>query len=183
MLGFMFAASYPAFVKKLILVSSGMLEDMQLEDLHKKGESKLTQEETLELSRLRERFENPENEDMDDVFRQFGRLMDKIDSYNAHEMPFDDAHYSYEVFASIWQEAFAMRKRGEIIAMGKNITCEVVGIHGIQDPHPSYAIQATLKKLSLNSQFYTLKNCGHTPWKEREAKDAFYEVLDKEICR
>ncbi len=181
MLGFMVAASYPEKVKKLILVSSGMLEDLHLDDLRKKRESKLTQEEALELTRLRKHFTNLKSESMDDVFRQYGRLMDKIDSHNPLEIPFDDEHYSYDVFASIWQEAFAMRKRGEMMTMGQNITCEVVAIHGDQDPHPDYAIKASLEKVIKNPRFYTLRNCGHTPWKERDAEELFYEILAKEL--
>ena len=29
--------------------------------------------------------------------------------------------------------------------------------------------------------FITLKNCGHKPWIEREAKQRFYEILEEEL--
>ena len=43
-----------------------MLEHLHLDDLRKKRESKLTQEETLELARLRKHFTNPKKEGMDE---------------------------------------------------------------------------------------------------------------------
>ncbi len=181
MLGFMFTATYPNLVKKLILVSSGMLEEGHQDNLHKNRERNLTPEETTELASLRARFATPEKEGMDDAFRRFGRLMDKVDSYRPIEIPIDDSHYRYAVFASIWPEAHAMRKRGEMIAMGEKITCDVVAIHGDQDPHPGYAIKASLENVIDNPRFYALKDCGHTPWKEREAKDAFFAMLAKEL--
>ena len=181
MLGFMFAATHPALVKKLILVSSGMLEDVHQDDLREQRESKLSPEEASELSRMRAQFANPKKEDMDDVFRRFGRLMDKIDSYRPIDMPIDDAHYCYEVFASIWPEASAMRKRGEMLSMGAKITCDVVAIHGDQDPHPGHAVKASLDKVISNPRFYSLKDCGHMPWKERDAMDTFYAILTSEL--
>ncbi len=102
MLCFMFAATYPTLVKKLILISSGMLEEVEQETMQKNRERNLTPEEKTELASLRATFANPQEEDMDDVFRRFGRLMDNVDSYRPLDIDVDDSHYRYAVYASIW---------------------------------------------------------------------------------
>lgn len=50
MLIYMFAAKYNHLVKKIILVSSGSIEEKYYEDLCKNRESKLTEEEKCEHS-------------------------------------------------------------------------------------------------------------------------------------
>jgi len=32
-----------------------------------------------------------------------------------------------------------------------------------------------------NFRFILLEKCGHEPWKEKYARDKFYEILKKEI--
>lgn len=86
-------------------------------------------------------------------------------------------------FTKVWPEAHNLRKKsGDMYTMGKDIECEVVAIHGDYDSHPIEGIRDSLNKvIKKNFKFYELKNCGHTPWIERQARDEFYSILLKEI--
>lgn len=181
MLIYMFASKYSHMVKKIILVSSGPFEEKYFPDLCGNREDRLTTEEKAELDRLRSIFANPGNEDMDNVFSKFGKLMGKLDSYMPIEIEEDISLCSYEIFTKVWPEAHAMRKRGEMYEMGRNIECEVVAIHGDYDSHPIEGIRDSLDKIIKNFKFYELKKCGHTPWAEVYAKDEFYKILQAEI--
>ncbi len=66
--------------------------------------------------------------------------------------------------------------------MGKRIECPVVAIHGDYDPHPPEGIQGPLSPILKDFRFILLKNCGHLPWIEREARDLFYKILREELC-
>jgi len=57
----------------------------------------------------------------------------------------------------------------------------VVAIHGDYDPHPPEGVKRPLAKVLRDFQFILLKNCGHLPWIEREAKGEFYEILKEEL--
>ena len=181
MLAYMFAAKYDNLVKKIILVSSGSIEEKYYEDLQKNRENKLTEEEKSELKNLQYVFSNPSGHDMNKVFAKFGALMEKLDSYEPIEIENDDSLYSYEIFTKVWSEAHAIRKSGAMYEMGNNIKCEVVAIHGDFDSHPAYGIKASLEKIIKKFKFYNIKNCGHSPWIETYARDEFYRILKEEI--
>lgn len=181
MLIYMFAAKYNHLVKKIILVSSGCIEEKYYEDLCNNRESKLTKEEKNELNSLRKSFMNPNDKDMNKVFARFGALMEKLDSYEPIEIENDESLFSYEIFEKVWTEARALRKSGLLYDMGKNIKCKVVAIHGDYDSHPAEGIRTSLEKLFSNLRFYELKKCGHSPWREVYAKDEFYKILRTEI--
>lgn len=182
MLIYMLAARYDHLVDKIIMVASGAVEEKYFPDLCKTREERLSDAEREELTRLRNKFANPgEEDDMDDIFGRFGALMEKLDAYDPMEMNHDDHLCSYEIFTKVWPEAHNLRKSGDMYTMGKDIQCEVVAIHGDYDSHPIEGIRDSLNKVIKNFKFYGLKNCGHTPWIERQAKDEFYSILLKEI--
>jgi pimeloyl-ACP methyl ester carboxylesterase len=82
-----------------------------------------------------------------------------------------------DIFSAIWPEAAAMRSSGELLAQAGNIKCPVIAIHGDYDPHPADGVRIPLSGVLKDFEFILLEKCGHTPWLERQAKDAFYEVL------
>lgn len=181
MLVYMFASKYRSLVKKIILVSSGSLEEKYYEDLQKNRSDKLSGEEKLEMQRLQKCFSSPEDHDMDKVFARFGALMEKLDSYEPIGIESDDSLNSYEMFTKVWGEAHALRKSGEMYEMGRDIECEVVAIHGDYDSHPAYGIKQSLENITDKLKFYELEKCGHSPWNEFYARDDFYSILRKEI--
>jgi pimeloyl-ACP methyl ester carboxylesterase len=78
-------------------------------------------------------------------------------------------------------DAVELRRSGELLKLGRQIQCPVVAIHGDYDPHPHEGIKKPLSTVLGNFRFILLKNCGHMPWIEKEAKGAFYEILKEEL--
>lgn len=181
MLVYIFAARYPVLVRKIILVSSGPLEEFHADGIHENRESRLTAGEQEELERIRLFFSGPRRGNPDRMFARYGALMEKADSYAPLELHADDRLFSYEVYARVWPEVLEMRKRGLLLEMGNSIRCPVTVIHGDYDSHPAWGIKASLDKLIPGYQFYCLHNCGHTPWMEKYARARFYRILRQEI--
>jgi pimeloyl-ACP methyl ester carboxylesterase len=181
MLIYMFAGKFNHLVNKIILVSSGSLEEKYYDDLQQNRQSKLTQDEKAELKDLQNIFSNPYGQDMNKVFTKFGTLMEKLDSYAPIEMDNDSSLISYEIFSKVWPEAHGLRKSGLMYEMGKDIECEVIAIHGDYDSHPVYGIKDSLEKIVKRFEFYKLEKCGHSPWLETYARDEFYRILRNEI--
>ena len=50
-------------------------------------------------------------------------------------------------------------------------------IHGDEDPHPGPLIHESLARFIPDIEYRELLRCGHKPWIERQASDAFYELL------
>jgi pimeloyl-ACP methyl ester carboxylesterase len=67
------------------------------------------------------------------------------------------------------------------LKLGEKIKCPVVAIHGDYDPHPAKGVREPLSGVIKDFCFISLKNCGHKPWIEQEAKEEFYRILKKEF--
>jgi len=65
--------------------------------------------------------------------------------------------------------------------MARSIACPVVAIHGDWDPHPAKGVNVPLARELSDFKFILLKKCGHRPWNERNASEAFFDILVKEI--
>ena len=63
----------------------------------------------------------------------------------------------------------------------REIRRPVTAIHGDYDPHPAQGVQDPLSRTLKRFTFILLKNCGHTPWIERAAREEFYAVLEREL--
>ncbi|MGB8951147.1 MAG: alpha/beta hydrolase [Candidatus Aminicenantales bacterium] len=61
------------------------------------------------------------------------------------------------------------------------IQCPVVAIHGDFDSHPAEGVEKPLSAVLKSFRLIRLKNCGHMPWIERQAKDQFYKILKEEL--
>jgi pimeloyl-ACP methyl ester carboxylesterase len=57
----------------------------------------------------------------------------------------------------------------------------VIAIHGSYDPHPADDVRTSLAAVVQDFRFVPLKNCGHYPWIERDAKAKFYEIVLNEL--
>jgi len=181
-LSYLFAAYYPAMVKKLILVSSGPFEERYVQQLQETRLNRLNAEEKIKLQVLKKVFDDPAVLDKNVFFSQFGELMDRSDTYEP--LPVVEKNTStvqFDIYQAIWPEAAALRKSGELLKLGEKIVCPVIAIHGDYDPHPAAGVEKPLSRVIKNFKFILLKNCGHTPWIEKKAKNKFYEILKKEV--
>ncbi len=180
-LAFIFAAGHSEIVKKLILIGSGPYDETYTAKIHETRLVRLNDMERKELVALGEALHNQEAEDKNRILARFGSLCTKADTYDPLPFESDIIDYNYDVFFNVWEEAALMRKTGRLMEWGKYITCPVVAIHGDYDPHPVEGVQKPLGAVLQNFRFILLKNCGHRPWIERQAKDIFYGILKEEL--
>ena len=85
-----------------------------------------------------------------------------------------------DIYAAVWPQATALRQAGGFEAALSQVRCPVLAIHGDYDPHPIDGIRIPLADTCPTARIITLARCGHTPWDERHARDAFFEVLERE---
>jgi pimeloyl-ACP methyl ester carboxylesterase len=183
-LSYIFASSYPSMVKKLILVGAGPFKDEYVPEIEKNRLSRLSETEKSEYIDLSTQLGSGEvivnRDESDRMLKRFSQLVIKSDTYSFLEneseeyntIPTDALMYN-----SIWNEASEMRKTGQLISLGKKIQCHVTAIHGDYDPHPAEGVKAVLSKTIRTFEFYLLEKCGHYPWKEKYARNDFYNIL------
>jgi pimeloyl-ACP methyl ester carboxylesterase len=180
-LSFVFTAENPAMVNKMILVSSGAFEDGYAANIMETRFSRLSAEEILEVDAILDSLNKHNGGNKNIILARFGELMAKADSYNQIPHQSEAIECQYEVNKSISAEAGKLRSSGQLLAYGKLITCPVSAIHGDYDSHLASGVKEPLSRVLKDFKFTMIKKCGHDPWYEQEARDAFYQILKKEL--
>jgi pimeloyl-ACP methyl ester carboxylesterase len=181
MLGFILTARYPSLVKKLILVGSGPFEGKYADNIVPDRLNRLGEEERIEAFNLIEIINDPTTGDKDKPMARLGELFAKADTFNALPQKSETLEFSEEINRKVWAETKKLRVSGELLEMGKKIKCPVVAIHGDYDPHLAEGVKEPLSRVLTDFQFILLEKCGHEPWIERYARDAFYNILKRNI--
>ncbi len=181
MLSFIFTARYSSFVKKLILIGSGVYEEKYAANIMKTRLSRLSEGEREEALSLMETLNDPAVEDKNDPMARLGKLVSKADSYSPLPHDSEILEYQHDIYQGVWEHARELRSSGKLLELGKRIRCPVIAIHGDYDPHPSQGIKKPLSRILKNFQFILLEKCGHYPWIERSARDRFYNILKNEV--
>ena len=175
------AARYPALVKKLVLVGSPPFEERYVADITKTRLSRLSLEERSEASALLEEMEKPGTDNKNSLLARLGALLSRADAYDPVPSDNDIIGVQYDVFRGVWQEASRLRQDRSLIRLAGSIQCPVIAIHGDYDPHLAEGVRDPLAKVLPDFRFILLKKCGHRPWLERNASEAFFLALIHEI--
>ena len=181
LLAFIFAARFPSYVKKLILLSSGAFEEKYAERIMDARLSRLTGGERIELNALIDILNDPASPDKDSVLARLGRLMSKTDAYRPVPGGDENLEVRYSIYQSVWREAQDLRRSGRLLDLGREIRCPVVAIHGDHDPHPPDGVNIPLSGVLRDFRFILLKKCGHRAWLEQEAREFFLRILKNEL--
>lgn len=176
MLGWLFCANYPEYVKKLIMVASGEFDKKFVSIIEETRKNRMTDEQKVIFQNLIDKKLDVES------FDQIGKFLMKIDSYDLIDDRFEnEIKTDHVVFETVWSEAEKLRESGEFLDAGKKISCPIVIVHGDYDPHPLEGIEGPIRKLLNEVKVYKLEKCGHYPWLEKEARNDFFEILISEV--
>lgn len=182
-LSLMVAAQYPAHVAKLILIGCGPFEEHFAASALEARLSRLEEQENSDFIANLMILSDPESNEKDAALAVLGSLVAKTDAFEPMEENSDLIEYRGDIFQKVWEEAAEMRRTGELLSLAANVRCPVVAIHGDYDPHPAEAVKTPLAAIIRDYRFILLENCGHKPWIERQARDAFFQILENELPR
>jgi pimeloyl-ACP methyl ester carboxylesterase len=181
-LGWLLAARHPELVGKLILVSSGPFEEKYAGgSIMSTRMQRLDEAEQAETLTLLRKLEDPDAGNDDAALSRFGELMTVADSYDLQDDTDATVACRAKIFRGVWPQASQLRSSGKLLATGKNIRCPVVAIHGDHDPHPATGVSRPLSPILKDFRLILLEKCGHYPWRERQARDEFHNILRKEL--
>ncbi|MCK4836258.1 MAG: alpha/beta hydrolase [Candidatus Aminicenantes bacterium] len=180
-LSFLTAAGYPELVKKLVLVGSGPFREEYAENILETRRNRLNREERKEVNDLMENLMNPSVADKDKILSRIGYLFSRADSFDPSPLETEDIKVRFDIHDSVWKEAAQLRQSGELLKLGARIRCQVVAIHGDYDPHPSEGVEKPLSGILKRFRFILMKNCGHMPWVERQAREEFFKILRENL--
>ena len=137
---------------------------------------------TTRLQALVASLDDPDARGKDATMAELGALMSRADSYDA--LPADDGDdtaCSWAVFDGAWREGERFRREGGLLEAARRVRCPVLAVHGDHDPHPHAGVAGPLSNVLDDFRLELLPRCGHTPWRERHAAEAFFRILELEI--
>ena len=176
----LFAERHPEQVRKLILIGSGPLRPEEGIDAVRRA--RFSPADREEYDRLADAFANAPPDRRNVLLKHLGELCEKVDSF--HPMKAETApesSFDGEMFVRVWREAAAFRAAGGLEKAFLRIRVPMTILHGTYDPHPADGVHRILKEHGIECRFFPLERCGHTPWREQEAADAFFDLLCGEI--
>ncbi len=169
MLALVFAARHPERVEALVLVGCGTFDPQARARLLQT----LAQRTTPELEAQRARLET-EIPDEAERLRETHRLLDPIYTYSrAAAAEQEIAHFDSKGHRESWSDMLRLQASGVCPAEFRSIRCPVLMLHGSHDPHPGSMIRASLEPHVPQLEYHELERCGHRPWVEQHARDAF----------
>lgn len=175
------AARYPERVKKLILVSSGSLEERYAQKMLEKRLQRLVPKARLEAQRLLGLLEAAPETGEENALARLGEILSSADAYDPLPGACEPVEVQMHIYQRVWEQAVELRRSGELLRCAATVQCPVTAIHGDFDPHPWQGVKEPLEKVLPSFEFVLLSNCGHKPWVERQACESFFNFLVKTI--
>lgn len=181
-LSYITAAGHPGLVKKLVLVSAPpLMTEGPRPDLRPVWMERLTEPERKRFIEMEKDFNDSDNGPSPETVKEFFNLVAKADCYDPLPAEDDVLEYQLDINMAVGKELGELIAGGELVKPGKNIECPVTAIHGDYDPRGPEYVRIPLSLAVKNFKFILLEKCGHYPWREKYARDKFYEVLREEI--
>lgn len=178
---YILATYYQDLVRKLILVSSGSFEEKYLASMHKEREDRLTREKRERLLSIRSRWRKAPLPEKRELFEELGTIMTEIETFKPITRERYVVEYQPLLFEDLMRELNLLRESGDLLKYGERIESPVLVIHGERDSTPHQGIRDSLFGVVRDLRFILLKECGHDPWNEVEAREIFFTILRREI--
>lgn len=182
-LSILLAAKHPELVRRLVLVGAGPFRARDARAIRDRRSRRLTPQEGNELQALEKRLRDPKSRFSASTMRRFGRLSERASSFEL--LPHRSGAPPPEplVFRRVWAEAEELRRSGALMRALRRVRVPVFVLHGTNDPHPVNGVVEPLRRMRVNVRVVVFDRCGHEPWWERHAREAFFDRLRAEIRR
>jgi len=178
-LSWIVTSKYLSLVKKLILIGAPPFIAKYAQEILKTRVNRLNESDRELLYDYFQKLDN--SSDTNRLLEKIAKLMAKADVMDPISQEYPTIEYQYDVYKAVWEEAEKLRQSGELLNLGKNISCPVIAIHGNYDPHPFQGVHQPLTKMMPDFKMRIIDKCGHYPWNEMQAVDDFYRVLTAAI--
>jgi len=183
MLGYILAAHHPELVKRLVMVGSGVFDTKYADQIPETRLKRLPAAARFEVWELSRVLEGPDDSKHDAAMSRLGEIFTGTDAFDPLTLDTGVIRVDYALHRRVWKEATALRQSGELLALGRDVKCPVLALHGDHDPHPAEGVRQPLSGVLANFRFVLLGRCGHLPWLERQARDEFYRQLRAELVQ
>jgi pimeloyl-ACP methyl ester carboxylesterase len=180
MLGLSFAARYRDRISCLALVGCGTYDESSRQQFHRNLDERLSNGIRSRITTLEEQLQTEGDPRTRDIkFSELGAVYTHVEGYDVLPEPdrIDTPPADFAGNSETWQDALRLQQDRCEPQIFTNISCPVLMLHGSFDPHPGEMTRNVLRRFIPQLEYVEFERCGHEPWKERHARDAFLSTL------
>jgi len=169
MLALAYAAEYPETIKAIALVGCGTFDEVSRKRFKNTVEERKIDNFEEKLSRI----ENEVTDKSKQMKLKYDLIskaydVDLINDQSDLNQPFD-----YPSHKATWDDMMNLMTGGKYPQEFTRIKVPVAMFHGDYDPHPGKMIFENLRRFMPQLEYFEFKDCGHSPWKEKFARNDF----------
>lgn len=179
MLALAYSAEYPHAVGALVLIGCGTFDHASRGRMDAVRRERMGDEYKRREARIAERYRNDPNGKLKAV----GKLHQIIDSVKLISHKDESVPFDAQAHTESWADMMRLQDEGVYPAAFAAIRSPVLMLHGSEDPHPGTMIRDSLTPYLPQLEYHEWERCGHYPWLEEAAHEAFYEVLKEWLKR
>jgi pimeloyl-ACP methyl ester carboxylesterase len=173
MLALAHGAAHPTTARSLVLIGCGTFSSTTRAVFEARVEARLTSADRASLAHI-ERNEA----DADRRLAAMGRVMTRVYAHDLDDDTEDVAAVDARAHDETWADMVRLQDDGVYPAAFAAIDVPVLMLHGEADPHPGRSIYEELRACLPQLEYRELPKCGHSPWRERQARRAFFDALE-----
>ena len=178
MLALSFACLHPDRVTRIALVGCGTYDEDSRATYRHAMAQRLTDAQSEELATIRASLASAHtDETRDALWGAMGALLDQAQTVDAPPASAGHGPFDRRGARETWDDALRLQADGIEPARFSTIRCPVTMFHGAHDPHPGTATRDVLRTAMPHLRYVEFPNCGHEPWRERQACGAFLGAL------
>ncbi len=172
MLALAYGAQHPECLGGLILVGCGTFDAASRRELQATVARRMSPDLKLRLSQL-----SRATSDADVRMCVTARLLEPLYSFDLLPHIDETEWYDSRGQRESWSDMLRLQQTGVYPAAFAAIQAPVLLLHGDADPHPGRRVASSLQAVLPRLEYVELPRCGHYPWWERHAREAFYRTL------
>ena len=179
------AARFPELVARMVLVGCAVFDAASSASIGPRRMARLTPRQRERIELLQQVLASASGEEGDQLMAEWGSLLSEADMYDPLPSEVDTTgviKVQAGLHRRVWADFVALRDTsGALAARFSGIRTPTLVVHGDYDPHPIDGIRPYLERWLADVRFRILRNCGHYPWRERQAREAFFHLVHNEL--
>ncbi|MDJ0976219.1 MAG: alpha/beta hydrolase [Planctomycetota bacterium] len=177
MLALSFAAAHPERVMGLVLVGCGTYDPDSRAAYQAAMAERLGDELLLRVAELQADLDAAADDEAAQVFAELGWIASAAQRHDAVLSEDEVVAYDPRGYQETWRDVLRLQVEGIEPAAFERIRVPVLMLHGAEDPHPGRATFEVLRRHMPQLVYEEFSACGHEPWLERHAAEAFFASL------
>lgn len=175
MLALAYASAYPDNIAALVLVGCGTFDKASRARMNEIIEARMKDDLGKGLQNLTKDHQDP-GDRLKAKYDQIGKYYN-YDPETLEQQMQPIAPFDMRAHTETWNDMLELQEKGIYPTAFSTIKSPVLMLHGDYDPHPGQMIHANLLPYIPQIEYHELPNCGHSPWKERLARQEFFLVM------